>query len=113
MDTTLGYINAQTPNFVIPANEQKALDIKIVASLLAKDLVETETINGVITGHVSSVDSPNTKYAFDIPITTKISVGEGVAEDNCLVIDGYKEWEAVIKGGGSGTIQFTIKTTVH
>lgn len=105
---TLNYLNTQiSGELVIPANSSHELSIKIVPSQDAKNLVETEILDGVITGYLRKGSS---RYAFDIPIKTKISVGSGVYSDNCLIAEGFSNpWKSVINGGGSQQINFVIK----
>ena len=107
---TLTFLNSQVSaggEFIIPAGEERILNIKMVPGADAINLVETEYLEGSIKGHVTR---GNTSYVFNIPIETQVSVGEGVYEDNCLVAIGYMDpWVSVINGGGSELINFTIQ----
>ncbi|MEI8364470.1 MAG: hypothetical protein WCF78_03360, partial [archaeon] len=104
------YLNSQVTTggaFIIPVGGKKTLEIKMSPGEDSKNLVENQVVLGSITGHVTK--DGGTKYPFNIPIKTTISVGKGVATDNCLVAQGYvKPWVTTINSGGSQSISFTI-----
>ena len=107
---TLNFINSQinsSGKFIIPANNKKELFIKIAPGVDSQNLVENQEVLGSITGHVTK--DGGATYPFNVPIKTLISVGKGVATDNCLVAQGYvNPWVTTINSGGSQAITFTI-----
>jgi len=101
-------LNSQVGNIVIPANGEENLRIKIATSQDAEELTQTLNITGNIIGYVS-VDNSESEYPFNIPISLKISVGEGVEEDDCLVIQGANNpWKQVVSSNDSVSFSFDI-----
>lgn len=102
------YLNSQVANLTVPANGEENLRIKIATSQDADDLTQTLNITGNIVGYVS-VENSEAEYPFNIPISLKISVGEGVEEDDCLVIQGANNpWNQVVSGNDSVSFSFDI-----
>lgn len=102
-------LNSQVANITIPANGEENLRIKIATSQDAEDLTQTLNITGNIIGYVS-VDNSEAEYPFNIPISLKISVGEGVEEDDCLTINGISNpWRQVVGSNDSVSFKFTIQ----
>jgi len=106
---TINFINNQiSQGLVIPENESKDLTFKFAPSESARTIPVTQEISGVITGVVLL---NNKEQIFSIPIDTKISVGLGVAEDNCLVVlQGDGQWDTVVSQS-SQTISLDVKNT--
>ena len=103
------YLNSQVANIVIPANGEENLRIKIATSQDAEELIQTLNITGNIIGYVS-VDNSQAEYPFNIPISLKVSVGEGVEEDDCLVIQGANNpWKQVVSSNDSVSFSFDIQ----
>lgn len=103
------YLNSQVANIVIPANGEENLRIKIATSQDAEELTQTLNITGNIIGYVS-VDNSQAEYPFNIPISLKVSVGEGVEEDDCLVIQGANNpWKQVVSSNDSVSFSFDIQ----
>ncbi len=107
---TLTFINSQINNngkFIILANEKRELNVKITPGVDSLNLVENQEVIGSITGHVNT--DGEAIYPFNIPIKVIISVGKGVATNNCLVAQGYvNPWVTTINSGKSQTISFEI-----
>ncbi|MFA7708703.1 MAG: prealbumin-like fold domain-containing protein, partial [archaeon] len=102
------YLNSQVPSIIIPANGETDLDIKLSASQDTTNLTETLNITGNIIGYVT-VDNSQAEYAFNIPMAVKVSVGEGVEEDDCLVVNGVSNpWQAVVSGNDTTSVSFDI-----
>lgn len=102
------FLNSQVGSIVIPANGQEDIKIKISASQDSQNLVETLNIVGTITGSVLVGDG-TTSYPFQIPINVQLSVGEGVEEDNCLVVQGTSNpWQAIVSGNSAVIQTFDI-----
>ena len=102
------YLNSQIGNIVIPANGEETLRIKVATSQDAEELTQTLNITGNIIGYVS-VDNSAAEYPFNIPVSLKISVGEGVEEDDCLVIQGANNpWKQVVSSNDSASFSFLI-----
>jgi hypothetical protein len=111
LSQTLKHLNSQVTNnsFVIPANGEKELNIRASPfSNAIIDLFEPVEVVGSISARVSKVGS-SSNYNFEIPINVKLSVGEGVDVDDCLIIQGAPEtWESIITGNGQQEITFTL-----
>lgn len=102
------FLNSQVGSIVIPANGQEDIKIIISASQDSQNLVETLNIVGTITGSVL-VGEGTTSYPFQIPINVQLSVGEGVEEDNCLVVQGTSNpWQAIVSGNSAVIQTFDI-----
>lgn len=102
------YLNSQVGNIVVPANGEADIKLKLAASQDAENLVETLNLVGTITGNVS-VGESQTTYPFEIPMNVKLSVGEGVEEDDCLVVNGVSNpWQSIVSGNSAVIQTFTI-----
>lgn len=102
------YLNSQVGSIVIPANGETDIKLKLSASQDAENLIETLNIVGTIIGNVSVGDSLTT-YPFEIPMNVKLSVGEGVEEDDCLVVNGVSNpWQSIVSGNSAVVQSFTI-----
>ena len=107
---TLNFLNSQVSgDFIIPANSTKTLPVKMAPSANASLLVSTKEIVGSIKGHVSTVTSQPASFVFNIPITVKLSVGQGVLEDNCLVLVNTLNLSTVVDGGQQRRLNLSLK----
>lgn len=94
------FMNLQVPSITVPANGEASIRLKLSASQDAEDLTETLNIVGTINGNVS-VDNGVSNYPFQIPMNIKLSVGEGVEEDDCLVVGTISNpWQTIVSGNG-------------
>lgn len=111
LDSTINLLNGQlNSQNQLPVEGTKTLNIKMVVDpQQANNIFETQNFEGSLTLNINQKDNATNIFTFNIPINVKVSVGDGVAEDNCLIITQVANpWKSIIDGSRAINTEFNI-----